>query len=361
MLKDLVKVASRLDSLGLSSEANFIDAVVRKFAGDLVQFPKEVWQDRPKMSAKEIREERKIQHERQLEEYKRQYEERLKMDEEDEENRPASKDLYPSLEEMMAEEEAYKADREENMLKRPYSSGTDMGSDMGSGRGRVKTIVDPFRTRDSGSLKSPSKKNRRGKPIDDFSDDFSDDADDMFDSDGNLIDIEEFEQGIGDEGFDQYENPETTYFRRSEPVGPGRGRSVYVPSDDANDMQRLAKRLSSIGLTKEARILYSIVKSANDDYLDEEEFSDDAWDDGSTEPYHYRDPRADEEEAARKAAMKKERERMAEEERIRINMDYYGDPRGNFAFDDHETGRPPNRNFLPPWTKADRAYKPSGA
>jgi len=52
MLKDLVKVAGRLNSLGLSYEANFIDAVVRKFAGDLIQFPKEVWQDRPKMSAK---------------------------------------------------------------------------------------------------------------------------------------------------------------------------------------------------------------------------------------------------------------------------------------------------------------------
>ena len=59
MLKDLVKVASRLSSLGLSSEAHFIGAVVQKFAGDLVQFPKEVWQEKPKMKAKEIREERK--------------------------------------------------------------------------------------------------------------------------------------------------------------------------------------------------------------------------------------------------------------------------------------------------------------
>jgi len=32
MLKDLVKVASRLDSVGLSAEADFIDSVIAKFA-----------------------------------------------------------------------------------------------------------------------------------------------------------------------------------------------------------------------------------------------------------------------------------------------------------------------------------------
>ena len=411
MLKDLVKVASRLNSLGLSYEANFIDAVVRKFAH--------------------------------------------------------KEETYGGVD--TSEEEAF-----ENRRRSPYK-GRDGGHKVGPRR--KKLIYNPE------ELSDPTEEGEEflgGMSYDDL----SDDADDMFDSD------EDFEQEIGDEDFDQYENPETTYFRRSEPVGPGRGRSVYDPSgadldreleededpsnwtderwakyestagskgdgtrgsDDANDMQRLAKRLSSIGLTKEARILYSIVKSANDDfysdeetdepsyysedeaiesidnrkdlidalermsdrkfgflrvtypeameailkrtegeratpeqlhrrklrensnvnkyyskkanlnYLDEEEFSDDAWDDGSTEPYHYRDPRADEEEAAKKAAMKEERERKYKEEEERINMSYYGDIRGNFAFDDHEIGRPPNRNFLPPWTKADRAYKPSGA
>ena len=106
-------------------------------------------------------------------------------------------------------------------------------------------------------------------------------------------------------------------------------------SDDADDMQRLAKRLASLGLIKEARTIYSIVKNA-EDYLDEKKFSDDAWDDGDTGPHYYRDPRVDEEEAA----MKKERMRMQEEERRRINLDYYGHEDGNFATDRWVSNRP---------------------
>lgn len=196
MLKDLVKVASRLNSLGLSSEANFIDAVVRKFAH--------------------------------------------------------KEETYGGVD--TSEEEAF-----ENRRRSPYK-GRDGGHKVGPRR--KKLIYNPE------ELSDPTEEGEEflgGMSYDDL----SDDADDMFDP---PIDIEE-EQEIGDEGFDQYENPEETYFRRSEPVahGRGRGRSVYVPSDDANDMQRLARRLSSIGLTKEARILSSIVKNANDDFYSDEE------------------------------------------------------------------------------------------
>ena len=356
MLKDLVKVASRLDSLGLSSEADFIDAVVRKFAGDLVQFPKEVWQDKPKMKAKDIRAEKK-RHFEEWNAHQRKLEEDMRAQDEENYSSLKGRHEYPSEEEMAREEEAYLADLEENKLNKPYSSNVDISS---SRKGGV-----PMR------LKAP----RRSKLPKSIDDDFSDDADDMFDLYGNLIDPMESEQEIGDEDFDQYENPEETSFRRSEPVGPGRrrGRSVYVPSDetldreleedqdpsnwtdeqwaryestagpngrgvpsnDANDMQRLAKRLASLGLIKEARTLISIVKNA-EDYLDEEEFSDDAWDDGSTEPYHYRDPRVDEEEAA----MKKERMRREEEEIKRINRDYYGHDDGNFATHLWNSNRP---------------------
>ena len=93
-------------------------------------------------------------------------------------------------------------------------------------------------------------------------------------------------------------------------------------------MQRLAKRLASLGLIKEARTLISIVKSA-EDYLDEEEFSDDAWDDGDTGPHYYRDPRVDEEERMRR-----------EEETRRINRDYYGHDDGNFATELWRSNRP---------------------
>jgi hypothetical protein len=415
MLKELVKVAGRLDSLGLSSEANFIDAVVKKFAGDLVQFPKEVWQDKPKMKAKDIRAERKERdeernaHQRMLEEEMRVIDERNYS--------PKGRHEYPSEEELAMEEEAYRADLEERKLKRPYSSDVDISS---LGKDRGTSIADAYNMRgDFMGSKAPRKSKNRGlsTPFDD--DDFSDDADDMFDSDGNLIDPIDFEQEVGDEDFDQYENPEETSFLRSESVAPRRGRSVYVPSDDANDMQRLARRLSSIGLTKEARILSSIVKSASDDYysdeetdepsyysedeaiasidnrkdliralemmsdrtfgflrvtypeameailqrtegeratpeqihkrklrensnvnkyyskkanlnyLAEEEFSDDAWDDGDTGPYHYRDPRVDEEAAEKKRIEKQRREEEMEAERKRINLSYYGHEEGN--------------------------------
>ena len=337
MLKDLVKVASRLNSLGLSSEAHFIDAVVRKFAGDLVQFPKEVWQHKPKMKAREIREERK-RREAESNAFQRKLEEDMRLQDEEDYSSPKGRHEYPSEEEMAMEEEAYRADLEERKLKRPYSSDVDISSsDIGSGKGRGGRGIDAYNMRgDFMGSKAPRRSKNRGisTPFDD--DDFSDDADDMFDSDGNLIDPMDFEQEEDDEGFDQYDNPEETYFRRSEPVGPGRGRrSSYIPSDDADDMQRLAKRLASLGLIKEARTIYSIVKNA-EDYLDEEEFSDDAWDDGDTGPYHYRDPRVDEEEAA----MKKERMRMQEEENRRINRDYYGHDDGNFATDRWVSNRP---------------------
>jgi hypothetical protein len=194
MLKDLVKVASRLDSLGLSYEARFIDAVVRKFAH--------------------------------------------------------KEETYGGVD--TSEEEAF-----ENRRRSPYG-GRDGGHKRGPRENRSKFRYNP---------EELSGENFFGE----FSEDLSDDADDMFDSDGNLIDPIDFEREVGDEDFDQYDNPEETYFRRSESVAPRRGRSVYVPSDDANDMQRLAKRLSSLGLTKEARILSSIVKSAGDDDLGEDE------------------------------------------------------------------------------------------
>lgn len=274
MLKDLVKVASRLNSLGLSSEAHFIDAVVRKFAGDLVQFPKEVWQHKPKMKAKEFREEKKRQ-QAESNAFQRKLEEDMRLQDEEDGivSGPGFGYEHESEEDRIAQDQAYRADLEERKLKRPYSSDVDISSSgIGSGKGRGERGRDAYNMRgDLMGSKAPRRSKNRGisTPFDD--DDFSDDADDMFDSDGNLIDPMDFEQEVGYEGFDQYENPEETYFRRSEPVGPGRGRSVYVPSDDANDMQRLAKRLASLGLIKEARTLISIVKNANDDFYADEE------------------------------------------------------------------------------------------
>lgn len=277
MLKDLVKVASRLNSLGLSSEANFIDSVVQKFAGDLVQFPKEVWQKRPKLKAKEFREEKKRQEAESNALYRKLEEDMRLQDEEDGiVSGPGYGYEYESEEDRIAQDQAYRADLEERKLKRPYSSDVDISSSgIGSGKGRRSSIGDAYNMRgDLMGSKAPKRSKNRGlsTPFDD--DDFSDDADDMFDSDGNLIDPINFEQEEDDEDFDQYDNPEETYFRRTEPVGPGRGRrSSYIPSDDADDgdMERLAKRLSSLGLTKEARTLISIVKSANDDFYADEE------------------------------------------------------------------------------------------
>ena len=314
----------RLDSLGLSSEAHFIDAVVRKFAGDLVQFPKEVWQDRPKMKAKDIRAEKK-RHFEEWNAHQRKLEEDMRAQDEENYSSLKGRHEYPSEEEMAREEEAYLADLEENKLNKPYSSDVDISSSgIGSGKGRGERGRDAYNMRgDLMGSKAPRRSKNRGisTPFDD--DDFSDDADDMFDLYGNLIDPTEFEQGVGDEDFDQYDNPEETFFRRNEPVGPGRrrGRSVYVPSDetldreleqdqdpsnwtdrqwaeyestagpngrgvhsnDANDMQRLAKRLASLGLIKEARTLISIVKSANDDFYTDEE---------TDEPSHYSEDEA---------------------------------------------------------------------
>ena len=156
-----------------------------------------------------------------------------------------------------------------------------------------------------------------------------------------------------------------------------------------NDLIKVARRLDSFGLTKEARLLRSIIKSASEDvspkahhvgliarnraqdegrpfhtwdaeydaaveayreanpeYFDEPDlsgegkFSDDAWDDGSTEPYHFKNTEGDEERKA-----KKEREwnlmlygkenptpdEIANREEERNNMNYFGTPEGHSA------------------------------
>lgn len=156
-----------------------------------------------------------------------------------------------------------------------------------------------------------------------------------------------------------------------------------------NNLIKVARRLDSFGLTKEARLLRSIIKSASEDvspkahhvglmarnraqdegrpfhtwdaeydaaveayreanpeYFDEPDlsgegkFSDDAWDDGSTEPYHFKNTEGDEERKA-----KEEREwnlmlygeedptpdKIAKREEERHNVSYYGTPEGHSA------------------------------
>lgn len=156
-----------------------------------------------------------------------------------------------------------------------------------------------------------------------------------------------------------------------------------------NDLIKVARRLDSFGLTKEARLIRSIVKSANKnvspkahhfglmarnraqdegrpfhtweleyedavnayeeanpEYFGEEEFSsegkfsDDAWDDGSTEPYHFKNTEGDEEKARQKKSEDLierygrddlSEERMGQIDERRWNEQYFGDPEGHAA------------------------------
>lgn len=206
MLKDLVKVAGRLNSLGLSSEANFIDAVVRKFA-----------------------------------------------------HREEVEGVDTS------EEEAF-----ENRRRTPYR-GRDGGHKIGPRKKKFEYSLEEL---------SPPPEEGEGEYLKGFSyKDLSDDAMDgrsrrrakypphEYDSEGNIV-FPKNEPDLSGEP--------VTHFRRREPTGGG-GRRIHVPSETPSSytgdedfvIERLAKRLSSLGLTKEARILSSIVKSAGDD-LDKE-------------------------------------------------------------------------------------------
>jgi hypothetical protein len=204
MLKDLVKVASRLNSLGLSSEANFIDAVVRKFAH--------------------------------------------------------KEETYGGVD--TSEAEAFEDGR-----RTPYK-GRDGGHKVGPRRKKV--IYNPE------ELSGPIEEGIGEEFLGGMSyEDLSDDANDarsrrrakypalQYDSDGRIIFPEDRPDFSGDP---------VTHFRGEDHTG-GRGRRVHVPSeahsshisDEDLTIERLARRLSSLGLTKEARILSSIVKSAGDD------------------------------------------------------------------------------------------------
>jgi hypothetical protein len=200
MLKDLVKVANRLNSLGLSSEANFIDSVVRKFAH--------------------------------------------------------KEEVYGVD---TSKEEAFEDGR-----RNPYG-GRDGGHKRGPRENRSKFRYNPEEL--SGPIHDPEGELSYH--------DLSDDADDLrsrrrskypplkYDSDGRIIFPEDKPDFSGEP---------VTHFRREDHTG-GSGRRVHVPSeipasytgDEDLVIERLARRLSSLGLTKEARILSSIVKSAGDD------------------------------------------------------------------------------------------------
>ena len=209
MLKDLVKVASRLNSLGLSSEAHFIDSVVRKFA---------------------------------------------------------HKEEVEGVD--TSEEEAFEDGR-----RTPYK-GRDGGHKRGLREDRSKFKYELE------ELSPPIEEGAGEEYLEGFSyEDLSNDAMDgrshrrskyphlEYDSDGRIIFPEDKPDLSGDP---------VTHFRRTEPKGGG-GRRVHVPSETPSSytgdedfvIERLAKRLSSLGLTKEARILSSIIKSAGDD-LDRE-------------------------------------------------------------------------------------------
>jgi len=205
MLKDLVKVASRLDSVGLSAEADFIDSVIAKFAGESSEF----------------------------------------IDPYEYSDQPGRKggDFGPSKE----TEDAEEVERRHNKQ---------------------------YRRRDGG--------HRRG-----HREDFSDDANDARSHRRAKYPTYEYnEEGkiLFPENTTDLSGEPVTHFRRKEPTVMGR-RSTYIPDESTSsytgdmpeysgedlEIERLAKRLASLGLTKEASILSSLVKSAGDgDDLDRE-------------------------------------------------------------------------------------------
>lgn len=219
MLKDLVKVASRLDSLGLSSEADFIDAVVRKFA-----HREEVYG--PDTSEEEAFENRRRTPYR---------------------GRDGGHKIGPRKDRFRYNPEELSGPREEGEYLEGFSY-EDLSNDAMDGRSHRRTKYPPLE----------------------------------YDSEGRIIFPEDKPDFSGEA---------VTHFRRTEPTGGG-GRRVHVPSETHSSytgnedlvIERLAKRLSSLGLTKEARILSSIVKSAGND-LDEElekdqdpdEWTDEQW------------------------------------------------------------------------------------
>lgn len=233
MLKDLVKVASRLNSLGLSSEANFIDSVVRKFAGENSRGrgPERVYDETPTRfnQALPLKAETEVGYDF--------------IDPSEWTDQPGRKggDWGPS-------KETEDAERIEGRHNKQYRR-RDGGHSRGHGRGASEW--------DSLPLSDDARDGHRSSKYPPLE----------YDSEGRIIFPEDRPDFSGEP---------VTHFRRREPTGGG-GRRIHVPSEAPSSytgdedlvIERLAKRLSSLGLTKEARILSSIIKSAGDD-LDRE-------------------------------------------------------------------------------------------
>lgn len=235
MLKDLVKVASRLNSLGLSSEANFIDSVVRKFAGENSKGrgPERVYDETPTRfnQALPLKAETEVGYDF--------------IDPSEWTDQPGRKggDWGPS-------KETEDAERIEGRHNKQYRR-RDGGHSRGHGRGASEW--------DSLPLSDDARDGHRSSKYPPLE----------YDSEGRIIFPEDRPDFSGEP---------VTHFRRREPTGGG-GRRIHVPSEAPSSytgdedlvIERLAKRLSSLGLTKEARTLISIVKSANDDFYADEE------------------------------------------------------------------------------------------
>lgn len=249
MLKDLVKVASRLNSLGLSSEANFINSVVRKFAGEnsTGRGPERVYDETPIHfnQVPPLKAETEVD-----------YDFADPSEWSDQPGRKGGDDWVPS-------KETEDAERIEGRHNKQYRR-RDGGHSRGHGRGASEW--------DSLPLSDDARDGHRSSKYPHFE----------YDSEGKII----FPKNEPD-----FSGEPVTHFRRTEPTGGG-GRRIHVPSETPSSytgdedfvIERLAKRLSSLGLTKEARILSSIIKSAGDD-LDREleedqdpgEWTDEQW------------------------------------------------------------------------------------